>query len=124
MQLASCLPRNRKITNGIVTGVGAGGAGAGGYLGHQAVMDKYSKRTFRSDRGVADTYKVAGAALRDNASAAASRMHDSANAATKAGTKAGRKAYQGIRRSGEGVIKAGLGGLNKGVRAAISKLRA
>ena len=97
------------VLKGVAVSAGGGVIG-GGYLGHKAIMDKYSKRTFRGDRGLAETYKVAAA-----------NLNDTAAAAKRAGVKAGRKAYAGLRK--EGVLKAGLGGIKKGVRAAISKIR-
>ena len=111
---------NRKIIKGAA--VGAAGLAGGGYLGHQAVMDKYSPRFLRRDRSVGETYKAAATDVRQNATAAATNLRENATAVKNAGTKAGRKVYQGMRREGKGVLNSGFVDLNKGVRAALSKL--
>ena len=108
------------LVKGAAIGVGGGGVVGGGYLGHQAVMDKYSRPKYKN-RGlreampaptVSQAYKAAGTDLYNGASA----MKDAASTA-------GREAYQGLRAEGRGMLRSGAGGLSEGVRAMLAKLR-
>ena len=108
------------LAKGAAIGVGGGGVVGGGYLAHQAVMDKYSRPEYKN-RGLRKAMPApsAGAAYK----AAAADLYDGAGAIKNAASTAGRDAYQGLRAEGQGMLKSGWGGLSGGVRAALSKLR-